>query len=205
MSPRSSRATPATRILRVHTALRPPAGSLAPTKRRAEPSIRPLRRESSPLAISTPTDPPFGSARNGAPHPPPLPAARRARVAPGGRARWGPSEPAAPFPLHTPSTRNRPTTSSCCATPRQTKPSSRRPTTTSTTPMPHEGGGFRSPSRARWALRYSKTRLGASLRDRATLPSPLRGLDPAGGYPSRLRSQTRCALRLPTRQVRQWG
>ena len=29
---------------------------------------------------------------------------------------------------------------------------------------------------------------GASLRDRATLPSPLRGLDPAGGYPSRLRS-----------------
>ena len=33
--------------------------------------------------------------------------------------------------------------------------------------------------------------------DRATLPSPLRGLDPAGGYPSRLRSQARCALRLP--------
>ena len=31
-------------------------------------------------------------------------------------------------------------------------------------------------------------RLGASLRDRATLPSPLRGLDPSGGYPSRLRS-----------------
>ena len=30
--------------------------------------------------------------------------------------------------------------------------------------------------------------LGASLRDRATLPSPLRGLDPSGGYPSRLRS-----------------
>ena len=29
---------------------------------------------------------------------------------------------------------------------------------------------------------------GASLRDRATLPSPLRGLGPAGGYPSRLRS-----------------
>ena len=29
---------------------------------------------------------------------------------------------------------------------------------------------------------------GASLRDRATLPSPLRGLDPSGGYPSRLRS-----------------
>ena len=28
--------------------------------------------------------------------------------------------------------------------------------------------------------------LGASLRDQATLPSPLRGLDPAGGYPSRL-------------------
>ena len=27
-----------------------------------------------------------------------------------------------------------------------------------------------------------------SLRDRATLPSPLRGLDPSGGYPSRLRS-----------------
>ena len=33
-------------------------------------------------------------------------------------------------------------------------------------------------------------RLGASLRDRATLPSPLRGLDPSGGYPSRLRSLT---------------
>ena len=29
---------------------------------------------------------------------------------------------------------------------------------------------------------------GASLRDRATLPSPLRGLDPSGGYPSPLRS-----------------
>ena len=29
---------------------------------------------------------------------------------------------------------------------------------------------------------------GASLRDRATLPSPLRGLVPSGGYPSRLRS-----------------
>ena len=28
----------------------------------------------------------------------------------------------------------------------------------------------------------------ASLRDRASLPSPLRGLDPSGGYPSRLRS-----------------
>ena len=34
----------------------------------------------------------------------------------------------------------------------------------------------------------SEMRLGASLRDRATLPSPLRGLDPSGGYPSRLRS-----------------
>ena len=32
------------------------------------------------------------------------------------------------------------------------------------------------------------SRLGASLRDRATLPSPLRGLVPSGGYPSRLRS-----------------
>ena len=31
-------------------------------------------------------------------------------------------------------------------------------------------------------------KLGASLRDRATLPSPLRGLGPSGGYPSRLRS-----------------
>ena len=30
--------------------------------------------------------------------------------------------------------------------------------------------------------------LGASLRDRASLPSPLRGLDPSGGYPSRLRA-----------------
>ena len=30
--------------------------------------------------------------------------------------------------------------------------------------------------------------LGASLRDRATLPSPLRGLGPSGGYPSRLRA-----------------
>ena len=30
--------------------------------------------------------------------------------------------------------------------------------------------------------------LGASLRDRASLPSPLRGLGPSGGYPSRLRS-----------------
>ena len=30
--------------------------------------------------------------------------------------------------------------------------------------------------------------LGASLRDRATLPSPLRGLVPSGGYPSRLHS-----------------
>ncbi len=27
---------------------------------------------------------------------------------------------------------------------------------------------------------------GASLRDRASLPSPLRGLGPSGGYPSRL-------------------
>ena len=34
----------------------------------------------------------------------------------------------------------------------------------------------------------SKVSLGASLRDRATLPSPLRGLGPSGGYPSRLRS-----------------
>ena len=34
----------------------------------------------------------------------------------------------------------------------------------------------------------SEMRLGASLRDRATLPSPLRRLDPSGGYPSRLRS-----------------
>ena len=33
-----------------------------------------------------------------------------------------------------------------------------------------------------------KENLGASLRDRATLPSPLRGLGPSGGYPSRLRS-----------------
>ena len=33
-----------------------------------------------------------------------------------------------------------------------------------------------------------KVNPGASLRDRATLPSPLRGLDPSGGYPSRLRS-----------------
>ena len=33
-----------------------------------------------------------------------------------------------------------------------------------------------------------KVSLGASLRDRATLPSPLRGLGPSGGYPSRLRS-----------------
>ncbi len=39
------------------------------------------------------------------------------------------------------------------------------------------------------------TRLGASLRDRATLPSPLRGLDPSGGYPSRLRALR--ALRTP--------
>ena len=31
---------------------------------------------------------------------------------------------------------------------------------------------------------------GASLRDRATLSSPLRGLAPSGGYPSRLRSLT---------------
>ena len=33
-----------------------------------------------------------------------------------------------------------------------------------------------------------KVNLGASLRDRATLPSPLRSLGPAGGYPSRLHS-----------------
>ena len=33
-----------------------------------------------------------------------------------------------------------------------------------------------------------KVSLGASLRDRATLPSPLRSLGPSGGYPSRLRS-----------------
>ncbi len=33
-----------------------------------------------------------------------------------------------------------------------------------------------------------KVNLGASLRDRATLPSPLRSLGPSGGYPSRLRS-----------------
>ena len=36
--------------------------------------------------------------------------------------------------------------------------------------------------------RDHRMRLGASLRDRATLPSPLRGLGPSGGYPSRLRS-----------------
>ena len=42
-----------------------------------------------------------------------------------------------------------------------------------------DAGGFLRPMR-----------LGASLRDRATLPSPLRGLDPSGGYPSRLRSLT---------------
>ena len=52
---------------------------------------------------------------------------------------------------------------------------------------------------------------GASLRDRATLPSPLRGLVPSGGYPSRLRSlrslraplapAVRCAhRRLPLRR-----
>ena len=35
--------------------------------------------------------------------------------------------------------------------------------------------------------------LGASLRDRATLPSPLRGLGPSGGYPSRLRSRSLAA------------
>ena len=39
------------------------------------------------------------------------------------------------------------------------------------------------------------SRLSASLRDRATLPSPLRGLDPSGGYPSRLRALR--ALRTP--------
>ena len=33
-----------------------------------------------------------------------------------------------------------------------------------------------------------KMNTGASRRDRATLPSPLRGLGPSGGYPSRLRS-----------------
>ena len=33
-----------------------------------------------------------------------------------------------------------------------------------------------------------KVNLGASLRDRATLPSPLRSLGPSGGYPSRLHS-----------------
>ena len=54
---------------------------------------------------------------------------------------------------------------------------------------------------------------GASLRDRATLPSPLRGLGPSGGYPSRLRSlrslraplgtAVRCAhRRLPSRRRR---
>ena len=46
------------------------------------------------------------------------------------------------------------------------------------------------------------SRVGASLRDRATLPSPLRGLDPSGGYPSRLRSlrslRTPFARRLAT-------
>ena len=42
-------------------------------------------------------------------------------------------------------------------------------------------------------------RLGASLRDRATLPSPLRGLDPSGGYPSRLRSLR--SLRAPARRL----
>ena len=39
-------------------------------------------------------------------------------------------------------------------------------------------------------VRNGKVSLGASLRDRATLPSPLRGLGPSGGYPSRLRSLT---------------
>ena len=37
--------------------------------------------------------------------------------------------------------------------------------------------------------------LGVSLRDRAALPSPLRGLDPSGGHPSRLRSLR--SLRVP--------
>ncbi len=37
-------------------------------------------------------------------------------------------------------------------------------------------------------LPFPKKFPGASLRDRATLPSPLRGLGPSGGYPSRLRS-----------------
>ena len=39
-----------------------------------------------------------------------------------------------------------------------------------------------------WSAVPGARSLGASLRDRATLPSPLRGLDPSGGYPSRLRS-----------------
>ncbi len=40
---------------------------------------------------------------------------------------------------------------------------------------------------------------GAPLRDRATLPSPLRGLGPSGGYPSRLRSLR--SLRAPLARV----
>ena len=77
------------------------------------------------------------------------------------------------------------------------RPSSRPPTRTSTAPMRRDGGDSRSSSDARQAVRHAGGRLGASLRDRATLPSPLRGLVPSGGYPSRLRSQARCALRLP--------
>ena len=67
-------------------------------------------------------------------------------------------------------------------------PSSRPPTRTASAPVRHEGGGFRSSSNARRVVGHAGEGLGASLRDRATLSSPLRGLAPSGGYPSRLRS-----------------
>ena len=63
----------------------------------------------------------------------------------------------------------------------------------------------RSSVQAQSAVPLPGERLGASLRDRATLSSPLRGLAPSGGYPSRLRSQARCALRLPGAAMGGWA
>ena len=59
----------------------------------------------------------------------------------------------------------------------------------------------RSSADGRRAVPLPKEGLGASLRDRAALSSPLRGLAPSGGHPSRLR-ELALAPRLARRTVR---
>ena len=62
------------------------------------------------------------------------------------------------------------------------------------------GVTHRAPSRRAYPL--STESLGEPLRGRATLPSPLRGLDPSGGYPSRLRSRALAARSACNKQRR---